>query len=143
MTPGTYLRKRREAADVTPEDVARMVAAVIEQPGPWLSEIENDDRAPSATSVGMLIGTFDFDRHVLDRLIDLHYFAADLPEPRLCRTCACSQWDPCVTDLRGSGSCHWVAEDLCSACTGGGAVEAMPVPTNDVAGVLSAVERVA
>jgi len=35
---------------------------------------------------------------------------------RVCRDCACTEYDPC-TDEQGH-ACYWVSEDLCSACAG-------------------------
>ncbi len=32
---------------------------------------------------------------------------------RICRVCGCTEDNGCLT---ASGPCHWVAEDLCSAC---------------------------
>jgi hypothetical protein len=32
---------------------------------------------------------------------------------RICRVCGCTEENGCLT---ASGPCHWVAEDLCSAC---------------------------
>jgi hypothetical protein len=37
------------------------------------------------------------------------------PPARFCRVCGCTEDQPCV-NLEGQG-CHWVAEDLCSACS--------------------------
>lgn len=34
---------------------------------------------------------------------------------RACRVCGCTDLAACVTE---DGPCHWVAEDLCSACDG-------------------------
>ena len=34
---------------------------------------------------------------------------------RRCRVCGCTESSACVT---AAGPCHWVAEDLCSACDG-------------------------
>lgn len=34
---------------------------------------------------------------------------------RACRVCGCTEFDACVINGR---ACHWVEEDLCSACEG-------------------------
>jgi activating signal cointegrator 1 len=36
---------------------------------------------------------------------------------RVCRVCGCSEFNACVT---GGMPCHWIEEDLCSACEGAG-----------------------
>ncbi|MEN6607793.1 MAG: hypothetical protein ABFD60_11155 [Bryobacteraceae bacterium] len=41
--------------------------------------------------------------------------APEAPPARFCRVCGCTEDEPCV-NLEGQG-CHWVAEDLCSACS--------------------------
>lgn len=38
-------------------------------------------------------------------------------ETRECRICGCTQEKACRDDRTGQ-ACHWVAEDLCSACVG-------------------------
>ena len=34
---------------------------------------------------------------------------------RVCRVCGCTEGNPCQTP---EGPCHWVEDDLCSACVG-------------------------
>ena len=36
---------------------------------------------------------------------------------RYCRRCLCAEHDACVNEA--GESCHWVADDLCSACADG------------------------
>jgi hypothetical protein len=120
MSPGTYLRKRREAADLTIDDVATMLPTEPHSPAlsraEWLTQIEADVQPIGNDVVGALRYVFAFDASVLRRLQDLRA-CPGLPEPRLCRKCACSAFDPCHTNgPLGRGTCMWVEEDLCSAC---------------------------
>lgn len=40
----------------------------------------------------------------------------DLPEPRACRVCGCTD-DDCSQCIEATGEpCHWVEKDLCSRC---------------------------
>lgn len=118
MSPGTYLRKRREAAGLSVDDVAAMLACDPHYPEherrDHLKLLEADAQPASALTIASLRSAFQFDGGVLDRLSDLFYFNDGLPEPRLCRECGCSQFDPCIADQ--SGPCAWAAEDLCTAC---------------------------
>lgn len=51
----------------------------------------------------------------LGNLIDEGYVELDLRE---CRKCGCTQHLGC--EVSGARRCHWVADDLCSACAGDG-----------------------
>jgi len=42
-----------------------------------------------------------------------HFLCAECQDEKICRVCGCSEFLPCET---GEGPCHWVEEDLCSAC---------------------------
>ncbi|QIG80082.1 RodZ family helix-turn-helix domain-containing protein [Stakelama tenebrarum] len=131
MTPGTYLRKRREASGLCVLDVAVRIAA----PGQTarlvrsLNEIERDELHVTDAILHALRHAFAFDPQIYAQLLDLHVSdaaaAAMLPHPQLCRVCACSWHDPCQTD---DGPCHWQERDLCSACVGAdpGEPEAAP-----------------
>ena len=137
MSPGTYLRKRREAAGLSIEDVLARIGT--EPPVPehhrreWLVLIEADAMRPDAFAIYALRQCYRFDGEVLDRLIDLQYFGARLPGPRLCRECGCSQLDPCA-DATGQ-PCGWAERDLCTWCTNGApCAAAMPVPPGDAIG---------
>lgn len=123
MTPGTYLAKRRIAAGLSIEDVADAVVTVPAVPErdriDWLRRIEADI-APVTEPIGnALFAVFPFDGDVLARLVDLHSpTPLRIEAPRLCRECACSDFDPCDDIV---GPCAWVEQDLCSACVGAAA----------------------
>ena len=36
-------------------------------------------------------------------------------DERVCRVCGCTEYNACVDD-NGENPCHWVEDDLCSAC---------------------------
>ncbi len=119
MSPGSYLRLRREAAGLSIDDVA---AALATEPRwneldrkAWLELIEAD-AAPVGDDVQKsLFGVFRFDAAILSHLVVMHAGGA-LSVPHLCRVCACSWLDPC--DEAYAGSCSWSATDpdLCTAC---------------------------
>ena len=101
MSPGTYLRKRREAADLSVDDVAAMLpteprTAALSR-AEWLRRIEADVVPIGNDVAAALRYAFAFDASVLRRLEDLRT-SPGLPEPRLCRICACSEYDACLPD---------------------------------------------
>ncbi len=112
LTPGQYLRKRREAAGLSIDDVAERIAteprwAEHLRRG-WLEQIESDQMPATFRTIVVLHQVMQFDMAVLVALS-----AEGCVEPRLCIVCACSEADPCIGQ---SGPCSWVDVDLCSAC---------------------------
>ena len=116
MSPGTYLRKRREAAGLTLADVA---AALATEPRwseidrlAWLTAIERDVSPLALLDGSALMRVFPFDQTVLTHL-QLGPPGLETPRFMLCQECACSAFDAC----RGDGpACHWAAPGLCSRC---------------------------
>gem|GEM_PF-5182318 len=41
---------------------------------------------------------------------------SDHLDTRRCRSCRCTEFNPCCDLAAGAVPCHWVAPDLCSAC---------------------------
>jgi hypothetical protein len=118
FTPGGYIAARRCAAGYSIEDVAALIStephmAELDRRA-WLALIEADDAPIAAATVDSLRAIYPFDREVLERLADLHWCHAQLPAPRLCRSCACSEHDACLDEL-GRGYA-WATEDLCTEC---------------------------
>ncbi|WP_052507961.1 helix-turn-helix domain-containing protein [Sphingomonas hengshuiensis] len=115
MTPGTYLRKRRTAAGLSIEDVAALLPTEphvdLRARVEWLRGIE-EGAYPAMTpnTVLAMREAFPFDPDIVCWLFALQN-SPDLPAPRLCRICACSEEDACVP------VCSWVAPDLCSSCS--------------------------
>ncbi len=120
MSPGTYLRKRREAAGLSFDDVAFKLrpSATTGQRSllvQHMGELESDEAHVTRPITTGLSRIFSLDPEIYDRLVAIR-FGVDVPEPQLCRACACSYHDACVTD---GMPCGWVDGDLtlCTACT--------------------------
>lgn len=134
MTPGTYLRTRREAAGVSIEQLLGKIGTVPHiserERREWLEALEADIARPDAFAIGALRRCFTFDGDVLDQLLDRQHFGERLPAPRLCRRCACSQDDACLDGSPG-GTCGWAEYDLCTSCVDGQPAEvALPAPAD-------------
>lgn len=123
MSPGTYLRKRREAAGLELEDLALMLDSVpavsARSRADLIANVERD-AAPVTedlmTAILRLGDALRIDPLIWIRLIDLAA-GMDIAWPKLCQSCACSEFDPCVHDVGGHQvACHWVVNGLCSAC---------------------------
>lgn len=116
MTPGEYLKLRREHAGVTVAQAAERLAGprflavdtlARRSPRQLLESIEDDRVRLSPDEVRVLKYSFRFDAGVLRRL-------ERGEQARICRRCGCSEFDPCVDDH--NQPCSWAAVDRCSAC---------------------------
>jgi hypothetical protein len=128
VTPGTYLRKRREAAGVPIEKIA---AGISTNPR-WnerdriilLQGIEGDVTPAANITLAALGNFYRFSPRIYDQLVTIHHFGGRVDPPQLCRVCACTEHDACRVDQTGWRSatgglgCWWVEPDLCSACDG-------------------------
>lgn len=119
MSPGTYLRKRREAAGIEIEDLALALETIPPVSHrvrcEMLVQVERDLHPIGLELLGWLARAgVHFDLDVLLTLADRFYFHTDLPVPPICRTCGCSQADACVSDC--GEPCGWAAPDLCTRC---------------------------
>lgn len=121
MTPGTYIRKCRERAGLSLEDLALRLATVpklsCRSRIDWLGAIEADAPTLSPSAAVALHGVLGFDLDVLAQLLVIHKAPrSDVAPPRLCQVCACSENDPCFD---GHGApCAWSGlpgVDLCTA----------------------------
>jgi|GEM_PF-1347314 len=113
ITAGLYLRKRRQAAGLSIEEVAAgcMLPATRDKFAARLTEIENDTDVAAAATLAVLHDCFRFDVRIYTNL------AAGLPaDAAICRNCACSWGDACVGRTM---NCHWAEPDLCSRCASG------------------------
>lgn len=139
ISPGTYLRKRREAAALSIGAAARNLVMlpsvrrmatqhdVIRLQG-QLAGFEADLAYMAPEAARILVQAFTFDPWIYEQLFSLHHAGAEaggqfgLPVPRICRVCACSWHDACLTSL--GQPCAWSDHDpeLCTACA------AKPVP---------------
>jgi hypothetical protein len=110
LTAGAYLRKRREAAGLSIQEVAAGYAVGADRDAfvTRLARIEQNDDAAGPATLDRLVEIFRFDREIYRNLV------AGLPAgTTLCRSCCCSWNDAC----RGSApNCHWAEPDLCSRC---------------------------
>ncbi len=114
ITPGEYLRRRREASGMTLDDVAAKISTEprIDERGrrDLIAGIEGGAIALTMAEAAALHAVFRFDPQVLVRLVP----PVTGDAPRLCRICACSERDACF-DI-DAGACFWIAPDLCSVC---------------------------
>jgi hypothetical protein len=110
LTPGGYLRLRRQAAGMSVDDVAFALETEPHWPAidraQWLSLIEVDVYPVSPGTAIALHACFAFDPMVLDALIAL-FQGLNVTPPPLCRRCAL---------LLKPISRAVPARDLCSAC---------------------------
>jgi len=140
ITPGAYLRKRRTAAALGLIQAGATMATLpwsIRRPGTTerlrcinrLTAAETDRIPFSRPEAELVRNVFAFDVEIYFQLLELHFAAlgarsgseamalraaSGLPEPQLCRACACSWHDACVTE---AGPCAWTADPtLCTAC---------------------------
>ena len=137
MTPGTYLRKRRVTAGFSIDHVAagldvlgRQYLQCCGDAAPWhpsiLRRLTLRRRLRAAEENRLLFTLREVERlgllirldpNVYEQLVDLHLAGPDsgLPEPHVCRSCACSFLDPCVDE---HGTCGWARLDsgMCTAC---------------------------
>lgn len=135
MTPGTYLRKRREAAGVSlelaavaflpcsnppfqpllgPPSVAQGMVAAVLKIAAWLGELESDQRQVDGIALMQMSGVVPFEREAYDRLFALH-LGVDVAPPSICRECGCGVFTACIDQ---GHPCAWSATDpdLCTAC---------------------------
>lgn len=118
MTPGTYLRLRREAAALSIEDVA---ARITSEPrlgeldrAEWLRQIERDEAPASGLVAVALAPVFNFSPGILGCLAavaDGH--GNPNAVPNICARCGCSEADACFD---GHATCAWATADLCTHC---------------------------
>ena len=130
MTPGTYLAKRRRAACYS---LTQAVAALGTHPAleelrtrpvaagdfnrlyARLAAAEADKDNLTISQVVLLQHLFPLDIDVYERLLLTFHGVTAFGTPRVCRECACSWHDACLTDR---GPCAWseTKPDLCTAC---------------------------
>jgi len=134
LTPGDYLRLRREAAGRSADQLARDLVTVIAHNRPL------PKRAPSIAELGArymrMLDTVRLleaprslclDTELLDAIASIipfdpavyHQLATEPADrhPRICRSCACSDHDQCATHHE---CCRWITPQLCSHCVEGG-----------------------
>ncbi len=119
LTPGAYLKRRRQAQRLSLEEVAAALPTEPHLPAhdrvAWLERIEADVMPATAHTIAALRTVYRFDVSVLVTLaaIARGEWSPDRA-PQLCRICACSWSDPCT---HAGEACGWSTRDLCTACT--------------------------
>ena len=113
LSPGTYLRKRREAMGLGIRQAAANLAA-----SPWALKrptAEDERDLFTVDHARLLRNVVSLDIEVYAQLLAVHADPdnPDLPRPQVCRGCACSWMDACLTDR---GPCAWAEPDLCTGC---------------------------
>ncbi|MGN6270893.1 MAG: helix-turn-helix domain-containing protein [Sphingomonas sp.] len=126
MTPGTYLRLRREAAGVPIEKIAAQVwtdpRVSQRDRGLLIAAIEEDLTPAAAWTLAALRRFYRFDPAVYELLVRSHHHGQHVDCPPICTLCGCTENDACQVDQAGWRSatgglgCWWVEPDLCSAC---------------------------
>lgn len=118
MTPGTYIRKRREDAGLTIEELVlrlETIPAVSAMTrAEWLTMMEADVAPPSVSAINAILNFVSLDENVLDTLV-LIRAGVVIPSPQICGDCGCTEHDPCRSK-DGTPVCWWITEDLCSRC---------------------------
>lgn len=112
------------------EDQLRIGAIALETAATLhlMMRVDEDSLPELFGRVAMAAGT-ELERDLIaavgDALPEDAFLASDERSPRIpsllggvCRACGCSQNDACEE------GCGWAAEDLCTACVGGGAAHA-------------------
>jgi hypothetical protein len=123
MSAGAYLRKRRQAAGLTPDQVAAtcMVPPFHSRFAERLRQIEDDRDAAAEPTLILLRAAFHFIPGIYQALL------TDLPVSQICRNCGCSWCDACISI---DGPCSWAEPDLCTACiSAAGGEQHGPEPT--------------
>lgn len=113
MSPGQYIKLRREAAGMSIGDVMAVLSdgGLLSAP---LAEIEADQVAPSGMDAALLAWAFQIDDMIIARMKD--------GEPvQLCVVCGCSEGYEC--DHEHFGRCSLPASGVCSNCGWGRRLE--------------------
>lgn len=119
MTPGTYLRIRREAARLSLEDLALRIGTdprlSTRDRAEWLRTVEAGIAPIHSVSLDALVRALPIDPVVLV-VLDAIAQGAEIQAPAICRVCGCSEHNPCIV---ADSYCAWAAPDLCDACAPG------------------------
>lgn len=129
LSPADYIRLRREAAGLSRYDVAlrlpsigvrtdagdhraRPIARDLDDALGLVRQLETPGiRARHRMMVEALGSIFPLD-------VDVYFQLADAPpqrHPSVCRSCGCSDQDPCSG---GDGVCTWATPGMCTRCLG-------------------------
>lgn len=122
ITPGTYLRLRRQATGLSVE-AAVAKAGCSSSVDPVAVQLLADNWRPAENDQAIFASLLTwqiarfllFDNHIYDSLV-ANRFGHSLPIPQLCRSCGCSWHFACTHAAHGP--CSWSVGDssLCSYC---------------------------
>lgn len=120
ITPAGYLRLRRNAAGVSVADAARRIAPNNQAEGAALIRLLETDGSAAryVETIYALKEAYPLD---VDVYVQLRDTAPDA-HPKICTSCGCSHWDPCVAS-DDAGTCSGSSDTTCTRCSG----EAFPV----------------
>ncbi|HEX8224492.1 MAG TPA: hypothetical protein VF605_11810 [Allosphingosinicella sp.] len=106
MTPGAYIRLRREAAGLTAAGVEAELGDSVTQLGAALEFLEADRVKATYADARLLGRVFPISPAIVSEL-------GCGTSPAICRGCGCSEFDPCD---EGGRACAWAEPDLCTSC---------------------------
>lgn len=107
MKPGFYIALRRRAARLTVAEVEAELGAGGARLSAPLALLEAERAKPTYADARLLGRVFPISAAVVSEL-------GCGTGPRICRSCGCSQFDPC--DEGNGRGCAWAEPDLCTAC---------------------------
>ena len=124
MSVGTYIRRRREAAGLSIEDIVLALGNTPAHRRNLRAQLEFLERdrlgfGMVEASIAVLAGSrlFAFDPHIARQLLGIQMRGPGAgDEPHICRACGCSYFDACEDP--DFGPCAWSDRDpgLCTAC---------------------------
>jgi hypothetical protein len=134
VLPGQYLEKRRIMAG---HSLTSLASELLKVTGFGAGYFESDFRRlrllliaaeqgsehHSPERIDLIRNFVPLDRAIYLRLVELAQGDAPYDVAGICRNCACSFFDPCITAPPRSAAhrpdtCFWVNDTLCSACAG-------------------------
>lgn len=103
----------------------KVLSIYMQNPGRWRLTVEDVTPLPGAEPTGYgcaicgLIKEASPTGALPDNWVEIkfergtHFLCPECKDEKVCRVCGCTDFDPCET---GEGPCHWIEDDLCSAC---------------------------
>ena len=106
MTPGRYIRLRREAARLTVCEVETELHGDVAHLSACLAFLEADRVKATYADARLLGRVFPISAAIVSEL-------ACGGNPPICQSCGCSEFDPCDEGGRG---CAWASHGRCTSC---------------------------
>ncbi|MFC3579505.1 hypothetical protein [Sphingomonas hylomeconis] len=114
VTPAAYLRLRRKAAGLSVAAAARRIVGErgFDAASRLIRLLETEGvTARHRDMISGLADAFPLDADIYMQLCG----APAHQQPRICRGCGCSEWDPCVS-ADGAHRCGWAGPPACTRC---------------------------